>query len=125
MQGFEIEAHQLGYPIMMYSSDLSGERGITILKSLAGRRIDSISLIDSYVTYSSEAQTITQQTFKQRLSIGLGNLEPKTDVLHSDIRLKGIFTCLNPSIDKLYQNTLCSQKGNCLKISTKMPPKDW
>jgi len=84
MQGFELEAHQLGYHVMMYSSELSGERGITILKSLAGRRIDGIILIGSYVTYSQEAQTILENLLDQNLPIVLGNIDYDTDVLHSD-----------------------------------------
>lgn len=84
LEGFEHEARQLGYHVMMYSSELSGERSITILKALAGRRIDGIILIGSYVTYSAEAQIILKQLLKQRLPIVLGNLEYETDCLHSD-----------------------------------------
>ena len=86
MEGFELEARQWGYHVMMYSSELSGERGITILRALAGRRIDGIIIIGSYVTYSKEAQIILNQLLKQQLPIVLGNFDYETDCLHSDYR---------------------------------------
>lgn len=86
MEGFEIEARQLGYHVMMYSSELIGERGITILKSLAGRRIDGIILVGSYITYSKEAQSILTQLLKQRLPIIVGNFDYESDILHSNYR---------------------------------------
>jgi len=86
IEGFESEAHELGYHVMMFSSALSGERSINILKALAGRRIDGIILVGSYVTYSDEAQAILRQMLEQRLPIVLGNLSYQTDCLHSDYR---------------------------------------
>lgn len=84
MEGFELEARRSGYHVMMYSSALSGERSITILKALAERRIDGIIVVGSYVTYSEEAGSILNRLIKQRLPIVLGNLEYETDCLHSD-----------------------------------------
>ncbi|MES2921810.1 MAG: family 78 glycoside hydrolase catalytic domain [Verrucomicrobiota bacterium] len=45
-------------------------------------------------------------------------------VVHSDLPRIGEFECSDPMLNKLYQNTLWSQKGNFLELPTDCPQRD-
>lgn len=45
-------------------------------------------------------------------------------VVHSDLRRTGTFTCSDPLIDQLVQNSVWSQKGNFLSVPTDCPQRD-
>jgi alpha-L-rhamnosidase len=45
-------------------------------------------------------------------------------VVHSDLPRIGFFECSNPLLNKLYANTLWSQKGNFLEVPTDCPQRD-
>ncbi len=48
----------------------------------------------------------------------------KAIVVHSDIKRTGYFKCSNEKINKLYENSIWSQKGNFLDIPTDCPQRD-
>ncbi|KAL7919432.1 glycoside hydrolase family 78 protein [Trichoderma austrokoningii] len=45
-------------------------------------------------------------------------------VMHSDMKRTGWFSCSEPLINKLHQNTLWSMKGNFLSVPTDCPQRD-
>lgn len=45
-------------------------------------------------------------------------------VVHTDLPRIGFFECSNPLLNKLYANTLWSQKGNFLEVPTDCPQRD-
>ncbi|HUF10104.1 MAG TPA: family 78 glycoside hydrolase catalytic domain [Rhodothermales bacterium] len=45
-------------------------------------------------------------------------------VVHSDLPRRGRFACSNPSLNRLYENIVWSQKGNFLEVPTDCPQRD-
>jgi alpha-L-rhamnosidase len=51
------------------------------------------------------------------------NIELTGRVFHSDASLSGSFTCSNPLLDKIWNNTLWSQRGNFMSVPTDCPQR--
>ena len=46
------------------------------------------------------------------------------EVMYTDLKETGTFTCDNPIVDKVYQNALWGQRGNFLNVPTDCPQRD-
>lgn len=59
---------------------------------------------------------------------GDGSLPPKENfvaqVMHTDMRRRGDFSCSNPSVNQLYKNVVWSMRGNFLSVPTDCPQRN-
>ena len=88
--GVEQEARATGYHLLLSSMDLSPEYGGDIFKDLAGRRIDGLILMGSFISQSAEAKNTLAHLLKRRLPLveisDHLNADYDMDVVVSDYR---------------------------------------
>jgi LacI family transcriptional regulator len=88
--GIEQEARKAGYHLLLSSMELNAKYGVDIFQDLAGRRIDGLILMGSFIDQSDEAKTTLAQLLRRGLSIveisDRPNHDHEIDCVFSDYR---------------------------------------
>ncbi|KAI1617984.1 bacterial alpha-L-rhamnosidase-domain-containing protein [Exophiala viscosa] len=104
----------------------NGELGTRPLRS--AKCLDQVILSDTKPFTWSPAFTFHGFRYVQvdgwPMDIELKTSDLEALVLHSDMRRTGSFTCSDPLVNKLHQNTLWSMRGNFLSLPTDCPQRD-